>query len=62
MLLDLLAIFQLGQSMAIRARKKEGINRKNTIALILSLIGIIITVVFFACAFALTPSNIGLNI
>jgi hypothetical protein len=46
--------------MSIKARKNEGINRKNTVALVLSIIGVVITVAFFALAFALTPASIGL--
>jgi hypothetical protein len=45
--------------MSIRARKNEGVNKKNTTALILSIIGVVITVAFFALAFAASPSSLG---
>jgi hypothetical protein len=45
--------------MSIRARKNEGVNKKNTTALVLSIIGIVITVAFFALAFAASPSSLG---
>ena len=45
--------------MSIKARKNEGVNKKNTVALILSVIGVVIIVVFFAFAFAVTPSGLG---
>ena len=48
--------------MSIKARKKEGANKKNTVALILSIIGISITVAFFVCAFVFTPSSLGFSI
>ncbi|NPD89068.1 MAG: DUF1624 domain-containing protein [Asgard group archaeon] len=44
--------------MSIKARKKEGINKKNTIALVLSIIGAVITVAFFAFAFVFTPASL----
>ncbi|MHA1198850.1 MAG: hypothetical protein ACTSQF_05805, partial [Candidatus Heimdallarchaeaceae archaeon] len=45
--------------MSIKARKTEGINKKNTTALILSIIGVVITVAFFVFAFVLTPTSLG---
>jgi len=47
---------------SLKARKNEGINSKNTTALVLSIIGIVITITFFAIAFALTPASIGFYI
>ncbi|TFG10761.1 DUF1624 domain-containing protein [Candidatus Heimdallarchaeota archaeon] len=46
-------------SMSIRARKKEGVNKKNTIAVVFSIIGVVITVAFFVFAFAATSASIG---
>ena len=45
--------------MSIKARKREGANRKNTIALVFSIIGTVITVTFFVFAFAFTPTGLG---
>ena len=44
--------------MSIKARKNEGINKKNTTALILSIIGVVITVGFFVVVFAFTPASL----
>jgi hypothetical protein len=44
---------------SINARKNEGVNRKNTVALILSIIGVVIIVAFFAVAFAVTSAGLG---
>jgi len=46
--------------MAIKARKSEGVNKKNTTALVLSITGTVITVAFLVFAFAVTPLSIGL--
>jgi len=48
--------------MSIRARKKEGVNKKNTIALVLSIIGVVITVAFFVFVFVATPTSIGITL
>ncbi len=45
--------------MSIKARKNEGINKKNTTALVLSIIGVIITVAFLVFAIVFTPANLG---
>ncbi|MHA1198442.1 MAG: heparan-alpha-glucosaminide N-acetyltransferase domain-containing protein [Candidatus Heimdallarchaeaceae archaeon] len=46
--------------MSIRARKNEGSNKKNTTALVLSIIGVVITVAFLVVGFAFTPASLGL--
>ena len=46
----------------IKTRKKEGKNTQNLIALILCIIGIVITVAFFTVVNILTPSMLGLAI
>jgi len=45
--------------MSLRARKKEAINKKNTVSLVLSIIGVIITMAFFVFAFVATPAKLG---
>jgi hypothetical protein len=45
--------------MSINARKNEGRNKKNTTALILSIIGAVITVGFFVFTFVFSPSSLG---
>ena len=45
--------------LSINARKNEGRNKKNTTALILSIIGAVITVGFFVFAFVFSPSGLG---
>jgi hypothetical protein len=44
---------------SIKARKKEGNNRRNALALVLSIIGVVITVSFFIFAFVATPASLG---
>ena len=48
--------------MSIRTRQKEGVNKKNTIALIFSIIGVIITIAFFVLAFVFTPEKLGFSL
>ena len=47
---------------SIKARKNEGINKKNTIAFVLSIIGVVITVGFFVFAFVFTPASLNFYI
>jgi hypothetical protein len=44
--------------LSIKARKNEGTNKKNTVALVFSIIGVVITVGFFVLAFAFTPASL----
>ena len=46
----------------LKTRKKEGKNRRNLIALILSIIGIVLTVAFFIVVNILTPTMLQLEI
>ena len=39
-------------------RGNEGINKKNTAALVLSIIGLVITVAFFVFTFIATPASL----
>ncbi len=45
--------------MSIKARKNEGVNKKNIAALVLSIIGVVITVAFLVFAFAASPTSLG---
>ena len=45
--------------MSIKARKTEGVNKKNITALVLSIIGAVITVGFLVVALAFTPTSLG---
>jgi hypothetical protein len=46
----------------VKTRKKEGKNKKNTAALILSIIGVVLTVLFSVAMFVLTPHMLGLEL
>ena len=48
--------------MSIKARKSEGINKKNTIALVFSIVGVVITVAFFVFTFVFTPTSLGFTL
>ncbi|MHA1417849.1 MAG: hypothetical protein ACTSU7_02330 [Candidatus Heimdallarchaeaceae archaeon] len=46
--------------MTIKARKTEGINKRNTIALVFSIIGAVVTATFFVFVFITTPASLGI--
>ncbi len=48
--------------MSIKARKNEGVNSKNIAALVLSIIGVVITVTFFVLTFTLTLAKLGISL